>query len=120
MRLRAALIAVLTLLMTVTGIGMAVARGGMAADGAICGTGDVSVVLAADGLPLFDTAGKPVTTEEVPCLDCVTGALALPAEPASPANGDPAARVASPFVDVSSSAGLWRMGGKGRSPPSAG
>jgi hypothetical protein len=51
--------ALLTGLMTLTGMGAAMARGQMAADGVICGTGEVSIVLAADGLPLFDVEGRP-------------------------------------------------------------
>jgi hypothetical protein len=119
MRLRATLLAVLTLLMTVTGIGTAVARGGMAADGVICGTGAFHVVLAADGLPLFDAAGNPVAAEDIPCLDCVIGALDVPAHSAAPLPGDRAARTLSPLEAVTSRASLWRMGGMARSPPRA-
>lgn len=65
--------------MLLTGIGAATARGQMAADGITCGTGTRLIVLAADGLPLFDARGNAVERETLPCLDCTLGMLAEPA-----------------------------------------
>jgi hypothetical protein len=109
----------LALLLTVTTIGTASARGAMAADGLICGTGGDVVVIAADGLPLFDGGGTPVELTSSPCLDCVFGAMALAAEPqqatvTTRATKLGATRQTGPAIRV------WLMGGKGRSPPSAG
>jgi hypothetical protein len=109
----------LTGLMTLTGMGAAMARGQMAADGVICGTGEVSIVLAADGLPLFDAEGDPVEAQALPCLDCVFGQIALiPDSPVSaPVDMTVSALVA--IAPPALSAAPWRMGGKGRSPPCA-
>jgi hypothetical protein len=111
--------ALLTCLMTLTGMGAAMARGQMAADGVICGTGEVRIVLAADGLPLFDVEGDPVEAREVPCLDCIFGHVTLTPDAVAPARIDMtvSALVASPPPALS--AAPWRMGGKGRSPPRA-
>jgi hypothetical protein len=117
-RARAIIVAVLTLLVTLTGIGAAMARGGMAADGVICGTGDFVVVLAADGLPLFDASGNPVEAQDLPCLDCTFGAAILTVAPdASPFTTE--GRAFAPLAHPPSAARLWRMGGMGRSPPLA-
>ncbi len=109
----------LALLMTVTGIGTAMARGQMAAETGICGTG-AQVVIAADGLPRFDAAGAPVLATEAPCLDCTFGALATP--PDAP---ELAAHVIAPVPLAASGYDSpaprpWRMGGMARSPPAAG
>jgi hypothetical protein len=77
MTLLRALLCLLTCLMTLTGLGAAMARGQMAANGVICGTETYTVILAADGLPLFDSGGAPVEAEALPCLDCVFGQIAL-------------------------------------------
>jgi hypothetical protein len=116
--LRAILFGCLALLLTVTAVAAASARGAMAADGVICNTGSLSVVIAADGLPLFDDGGAPVELTSLPCLDCVFGTMALASEPQMPAS-----------VAIRSLLGttrpgreahrVWRMGGKGRSPPLA-
>ena len=109
----------LTALVAVTAVGTASARGAMAADGVICGTGQYTVILAADGLPLFDAGGAPVEAEQLPCLDCVFAQMAL-----VPANSLPTT-IRTTSTDLSTtppphlSPGLWRMGGQGRSPPAA-
>jgi hypothetical protein len=117
-RARSVFVAILALLVTLTGIGAAVARGHMAADGVICGTGDFVVVLASDGLPLFDAGGNPVEAQELPCLDCTFGAAILTAAPdAAPFATE--GRASAPLAHPPSAARLWRMGGMGRSPPRA-
>lgn len=84
-RLRALLLPPLILLLVLTGIGLGMARGAMAADRALCSvTGPSPVILAHDGLPLFGTDGEPVTLERDICLDCLVPAFALP-----PAAGEP-------------------------------
>ena len=113
---RVILAGLLALLLGVTGLGAAMARGHMAADGVICGTGDRVVVIAADGLPLFDGGGGPVELDTLPCIDCVLGAMALAAR------GDlPAAFARKTSLGRTSVAdpvrSLWRMGGQGRGPP---
>lgn len=119
LRLRGPLLATLALLIGLTGLGTAMARGTMAADGILCGDAAVQVVLAADGLPLFDADGAPVTAQGLPCLDCVFGALA-------PLHGGPTLaaplprRAEAPTIPgATPRALLWRMGGRGRSPPIA-
>jgi hypothetical protein len=117
--LRAFLLCLLAAVMTLTGIGAATARGHMAADGVICGDGTYTVVLAADGLPLFDSGGNPVEAQALPCLDCVLGhAALLPLSPDLVARIARAADLDTPPASVLT-ARPWRMGGMGRSPPVA-
>ncbi|MCU4653165.1 hypothetical protein N8I71_10000 [Roseibacterium sp. SDUM158016] len=118
-RLRALLLVVLAALMTVTGIGAASARGSMAADGIICGTGTFNIVLAADGLPLFDSGGDPVEARDVPCLDCTLGGLALAPETPAPQAVALCETRLHHTPHIASAAELWRLGGMGRSPPVA-
>ncbi|MDG4647429.1 hypothetical protein P6F26_03145 [Roseibacterium sp. SDUM158017] len=117
--LRASFLILLTLLMTVTGIGAASARGQMAAQGSFCGADAAPVVLAADGLPLFDGAGDPVEARKPPCLDCTLGAAAPAPDLAMPRDIRSAGGVLSPFLPSLSAASSWRMGGHGRGPPAA-
>ena len=78
-RLRALVLPPLMLLLVVTGMGIGMARGAMAADGQLCSvTGPAPVVLAHDGLPLFDADGEPVTLDRGACLDCLLSAFDLP------------------------------------------
>lgn len=119
MHLRAIMLCLLTGLMSLTSVSAAMARGHMAADGVICTTGTYTVVLAADGLPLFDRGGAPIEAQDVPCLECIFGKIAH-----LPATGETSlASLASstliPFPPSVLSPRLWRMGGQGRSPPRA-
>jgi hypothetical protein len=117
--LRALTLCLLTCLMTLTGLGTAMARGQMAANGVICGTETYAVILAADGLPLFDSGGAPVEAEALPCLDCVFGQIALLPQNTRP---NPVTSAASDLAETAPphlSPSLWRMGGMGRSPPVA-
>jgi hypothetical protein len=78
-RLRALLLPPLILLLVVTGTGLGMARGAMAADRQLCSvTGPAPVVLAHDGLPLFDAGGEPVTLDRGACLACLIAAFDLP------------------------------------------
>jgi hypothetical protein len=78
-RLRALLLPPLILLLVVTGTGLGMARGAMAADRQLCSvTGPAPVVLAHDGLPLFDAEGEPVTLDRGACLACLIAAFDLP------------------------------------------
>lgn len=78
-RWRAPLLPLLILLLVVTGIGLGMARGAMAADRQLCSvTGPSPMVLAHDGLPLFDASGDPVTLDRDICLDCLISAFDLP------------------------------------------
>jgi hypothetical protein len=78
-RARALLLPPLILLLVVTGMGLGMARGAMAADGQLCSiTGPAPVVLAHDGLPLFDAEGEPVMLDRSTCLDCLLQAFDLP------------------------------------------
>lgn len=85
MSLRPVFALLLCALVSLTGTATAMARGGMAADGIICGDGTYSVVLAADGLPLFDSSGEPVLRVTLPCLDCVFAAFIAPGDAPRPA-----------------------------------
>jgi hypothetical protein len=119
-RLRAPLLPPLILLLVLTGIGLGMARGAMAADRQLCSvTGPAPVVLAHDGLPLFDAAGEPVTLGRDICLDCLVPAFALP--PAAGAVTPPGAILAS---DLTPDFSDWMPtgatpGGQARAPPPA-
>jgi len=117
--LRAIMLCLLTGLMSLTGLGAAMARGHMAADGVICTTGSYTVVLAADGLPLFDSGGAPVEAQDVPCLDCIFGKIAHWPETGEPRFANLASSTLIPSPPFVLSPRLWRMGGQGRSPPRA-
>ncbi|GAA5072588.1 hypothetical protein [[Roseibacterium] beibuensis] len=109
----------LALLMSVTGLAASMARGAMAADGVLCGYNTPQIVLAVDGLPLFDDAGEPVELTEHPCPDCIVGALALaPDTPvAQPVAGSESTLSETTYAALAPT--LWRLGGQGRSPPAA-
>jgi hypothetical protein len=110
----------LALIVMVSSLGMAMARGAMAAEGQLCSvTGPAPVVLAHDGLPLFDAKGDPVELARTPCPDCVIGALALvpaPAPMARPAGTGIGLAPLAPLVDTPLS---LRLGGEARGPPLA-
>jgi hypothetical protein len=79
LQLRALLSVLLSVVVMATGTGIAMARGAMAADGQFCSvTGPAPVVIAHDGLPLFDVDGAPVTLDRSACLDCLVVAFDLP------------------------------------------
>jgi hypothetical protein len=78
-RLRALIFSLAAMAMIATGIGIGLAQGAMAAEGQLCSvTGPAQVVLAHDGLPLFDADGEPVTLDRSLCLDCLIAAFDLP------------------------------------------
>ena len=118
--LRALLTSILTVAILATGIGVGVARGAMAADGQLCSvTGPAPIVLAHDGLPLFDAGGDPVTLDRDLCLDCLTVAFALP--PQATASAHPLTPDAASLLP---SVSLWlpadaAPGGQARAPPRA-
>ncbi|MDG3041890.1 hypothetical protein [Roseicyclus marinus] len=113
-----ALIPALILVLVLTGIGLGMARGAMAADRQLCSvTGPTPIVLAHDGLPLFDADGAPVTLERDICLDCVIAAAALP--PAPPVALAPGMHRAEAYLSPRSD---WMAtgacpGGPARAPP---
>jgi hypothetical protein len=77
--LRALILSLAAMAMIATGVAACKARGAMAADGQLCSvTGPAPVVLAHDGLPLFDTDGRPVTLDRAICIDCLIAAFDLP------------------------------------------
>ncbi|PWK60925.1 hypothetical protein C7455_103123 [Roseicyclus mahoneyensis] len=118
--LRALVLPPLLLLLVITGIGIGSARGAMAADGQLCSvTGPAPVVIAHDGLPLFDTDGAPVTLDRSVCLDCLIATFALP--PASAGAAAPEGAQAAPFVLLISDwiPGRACPGGLARAPPLA-
>ncbi len=96
------------------------ARGALAADGQLCSvaTGP-TVVLASDGLPLFDADGDPVMMDAPVCPDVIlkamhlTPAVATVAMDARLADHLATSRHAAIWADQ------WRMGGQGRGPPHA-
>lgn len=118
--LRAFLTSLLTVALLATGIGAGVARGAMAADGQICSVaGPAPVVIAHDGLPLFDAGGEPVTLDRAPCLDCLTAAADLP-----PRAGSVTAAAALATALLLPSVSDWSPaqaapGGQARAPPVA-
>lgn len=118
--LRALLTTCLAVAILATGIGVGMARGAMAAEAQLCSvTGPAPIVIAHDGLPLFDADGDPVTLDRDLCLDCLTVVFALP-QTASPA-AHPLTPAAAPLLP---SASLWSPahtapGGQARAPPRA-
>lgn len=120
-QLRAILFSLVGLAMIATGIGAGMARGAMAADGQLCTiTAPAPIVLAHDGLPLFDTAGAPVTLDWSACLDCLSVASDLP-----PALHGPARKLAWSGLVYLSVTTQWSParaapGGQARAPPLAG
>jgi len=119
-RLRALLLPLLILLLVVTGVGLGMARGAMAADQRLCSvTGPTPIVLAHDGLPLFDADGQPVTLDRDGCLDCLISAIAL-----LPATIGPAAPCAFCTTELAPRSSGWmptgaNPGGLARAPPRA-
>jgi hypothetical protein len=113
--LRPLLCSVLALVLVLSAVATASARGAMAAEGLICGSGELRIVIAADGLPLFDGDGAPVE-RTLPCFDCVLAAAALPVPQALPGVTS-SVRTLAPVALATPVPQVWRMGGKGRSPP---
>ena len=117
--LRAFLTTCLAVAILATGIGVGVARGAMAAEGQLCSvTGPAPIVIAHDGLPLFDADGAPVTLDRDLCLDCLTVAFDLPQQAAA------AALLTLAAVPLLPSVSLWSPahtapGGQARAPPLA-
>lgn len=118
--LRALIWSVGVLAMIATGIGIGMARGAMAADGQLCSvTGPAQVVLAHDGLPLFDADGQPVTLDRSLCLDCLITGFDLP--PVAQGAVRPAMISAAFLLPTLSSWSPARAapGGQARAPPEA-
>lgn len=116
-RLRALLLPPLVLMLVVTGIGLGMARGAMAADGQLCSvTGPAPIVLAHDGLPLFHGDGQPVTLDRDTCLDCLLAAFDLPAATRIAAPGTARAATTTPTPSDWIAAGA-SPGGLARAPP---
>lgn len=119
-RLRALLLPPLILLLVTTGIALGMVRGAMAADGQLCSvSGPAPVVIAHDGLPLFDADGTPVTLDRSICLDCLLAAVDLP--PVTAGAAAPVSRGKSLDLPPVS---LWvparaAPGGQARAPPRA-
>lgn len=117
---RAILTSILTVAILATGIGVGLARGAMAADGQLCSvTAPAPVVIAHDGLPLFDAGGDPVTLDRDLCLDCLTLAHDLP-----PRSGSVAAVPCLAEAPVLPAISDWSPthtapGGQARAPPRA-
>jgi hypothetical protein len=118
--LRALLTSLLTVAILATGIGVGVARGAMAAEGQLCSvTGPAPIVIAHDGLPLFDADGDPVKLDRDLCLDCLTVVFDLP-----PQSRPDAAPLTLADVPLLPSVSLWSPahtapGGQARAPPHA-
>ena len=119
-RIRAVLTSLLTVAILATGIGVGMARGAMAADGQLCSvTGPSPIVIAHDGLPLFDGAGEPVTLDRDLCLDCLTVAFDLP--PQAAPSAAPLSLAEAPLLPSVSdwSPAHPAPGGQARAPPCA-
>lgn len=118
--LRALILSFAAVAMIAMGVAVGMSRGAMASEGQFCSvTGPAPVVLAHDGLPLFDADGAPVTLTRALCLDCLVVAFDLP-----PAVGGaridlvPAAFVAAPVLCGPSPA-RFAAAGQARAPPRA-
>ena len=120
-QLRAILFSLASLAMIATGIGAGMARGAMAADGQLCTiTAPAPIVLAHDGLPLFDAAGAPVTLDWSACLDCLSVATALPPSVYGPARPMVLSQLILLSVPTHWSPARAAPGGQARAPPLAG
>lgn len=87
--LRSLILSLVAMAVIATGVAAGMARGAMAADGQLCSvTGPAPVILAHDGLPLFDGDGQPVTLDRPTCLDCLLSSFDVP--PAAPGALGPA------------------------------
>lgn len=116
--LRALIWSVGVLAMIATGISIGMSRGAMAAEGQLCSvTGLAPVVIAHDGLPLFDSKGQPVTLDRSVCLDCLVMGFALPPATLGPLLDQRivavSPRPAPPFSWTSAA----QPGGQARAPP---
>lgn len=109
----------LMLILGLTGIGAGMARGAMAADSVLCGNGTPRIVLAHDGAPLFDAAGEPVEIEAEPCIDCVMGTMAEPANAPQPQLAEALGHTLHFPSPPDPDRVRWCMGGHGRGPPAA-
>lgn len=119
-KLRALILSLAAVAMIATGIGAGMARGAMAAEGQLCSiTGPAPIVLAHDGLPLFDTAGDPVTLDWRACLDCLSVAQALPQVVSGPAHAITARALVLLHVPFHWSPAHAAPGGQARAPPLA-
>lgn len=118
--LRALILSLAAMAMIATGIGAGMARGAMAAEGQLCTiTAPAPIVLAHDGLPLFDAQGDPVTLEWRTCLDCLSVAQALPPGVAGPAYALRARALVLLPVPSHWSPARAAPGGQARAPPVA-
>lgn len=119
-QLRAIILSLAAMAMIATGVGAGMARGAMAADGQLCAiTAPAPIVLAHDGLPLFDAAGAPVTLEWGICLDCLIVACSLPQAIAGPARPMVLSRLVYLPVPSPWSPARAAPGGQARAPPLA-
>lgn len=120
-QLRAILFSLVGLAMIATGIGACMARGAMAADGQLCTiTAPTPIVLAHDGLPLFDAAGAPVTLDWSACLDCLSVATVLPPSVYGPARPMVLSQLILLSVPTHWSPVRAAPGGQARAPPFVG
>jgi hypothetical protein len=119
--LRALIWSVGVLAMIATGIAIGMSRGAMAAEGQLCSvTGPTPVVIAHDGLPLFDTKGQPVTLDRAICLDCVVVGFALPPASLGPLVQNAVAAIAYRPAPPTSWTSAAQPGGQARAPPALG
>lgn len=120
-KLRTLLLSLAVLAMIATGVGASMARGAMAADGQLCAvTAPAPIILAHDGLPLFDAAGAPVTLDWSGCLDCLSVATALPPPVYGPARPLVLSQLILLSVPTHWSPARAAPGGQARAPPLAG
>ena len=118
--LRALILSLAALAMIATGVSAGMARGAMAAERQLCSvTAPGSVILAHDGLPLFDADGQPVTLEQALCLDCLVVAFDLPPAKPGPVALPAIAGVALRPRDLDWSLARAAPGGQARAPPLA-
>jgi len=118
--LRQIFVTLMAVVLLITGLGLAMGRGAMAADGQLCTvTGTTAVVLAHDGLLLLDDAGDPITLANPICADCVLSSFALTDRTDQQAPIDAQAKTLAPFEAFLIVPPEWRMGGEGRGPPAA-
>lgn len=106
-------------LLVLTGLGAATARGAMAASGEICAiTIPPNVVMAEDGLPLFNADGAPVTLADMAsCLECLTVTAGLPDQMRAPSSAALVIAVLDPMLLPIRGGGprVWRV--QARAPP---
>jgi len=109
----------LVAVISLSSIGMAIARADMALGQTIVlciGADQIRAVIGPDGQPMLDDQGQPVS-HDMPCLDCVIGAVALPDGGGAPAPQGLLSKSVDETTYQAANHAVRLQGGQGRGPP---